>query len=350
MVTGKYPHELDIWNNASKAKISNCFVNEIKDAGYHTAAIGKMHLSKYSNRVDKKHLNQLGFEYIDYTAGHWTMLNTSCDYTIHLEEKYEIFEQHYNNRRIDKYYDVSPSPLGDDHPDNYVGSGAVNYLEEYNFEKPLFLMVGFPGPHEPYDPVAPYDSIEFDDLPIPIDGPNGQHEHAVSMRQAYAQKIRMLDDWVGKIEAVCPENTIIVITSDHGDMLGDHGRLAKMCFFDSAVHVPFVIRGPGIDPQIKEDLIELVDIFPIVMEAAGIKSQPMQKRDAVLSEYITGFMLRYKGWKYIVSTNGEEQIFNLIDDPHEQNNLANPTLLPLARSELFKRMMSIFHPGHLKFK
>ena len=172
---------------------------------------------------------------------------------------------------------------------------------------------------------------------------------------AYYAMIELIDDQVGRILAALEEsgqadNTLVIFMSDHGEMLGDHGIYLKgPHFYEAVVHVPVVMRWPG---KIRageqaETFIELVDLCPTLLEAAGLEipervqgksfyrvltgeAGNASHRDSVYSEYYNawthersyGTMLR-TGKEKIVVYHGDEigELYDLEEDPGEFNNL-----------------------------
>jgi arylsulfatase A-like enzyme len=198
------------------------------------------------------------------------------------------------------------------------------------------------------------------------------------MVAAYYAQIELIDDQVGRMLDALEssgqrENTIVIFTSDHGEMLGDHGLVLKGCrFYEGAVHVPLIISWPGHFRQgLRSDaLVELADIAPTLLDVVGLpisenvhgmsllpilrgQADPAVHHDFVRCEYHDALdrpfashanMIcdgRYKLVVYHGHTIGE--LYNLRDDPHEFRNLWDePNVLPLKHrllKELFDAVM-----------
>ena len=200
--------------------------------------------------------------------------------------------------------------------DSYVGARAEEWLRGYQEPRPFLLVVGFGGPHPPFDAPEPYASrYRPEDLPAPI--PAGEPgdwlpehvrrymerlsggdrrgestpgapvagEEGVRISQQrmanYGGKIALIDDRVGRLldvldERGWTENTLVIFLSDHGEMGGDHGRYHKSVFFESSVRIPFAMRWPaggwGAGPhrgRPLDPLVEQLDLFATVVEAGG---------------------------------------------------------------------------------
>ena len=164
-----------------------------------------------------------------------------------------------------------PSPLGLDHYyDTYVGRRALEYLSSYDRPEPWFCWISFAGPHEPWDAPPPYDQMHRpSDMPIAI--PRASHWSGIggllhnhfrsperaapgereiaALRANYAGNVTLIDDQIGAIvdflkTADAYDNTLILFTSDHGEMNGDHGLLYKGNFLSSAIDIPLIVRPP----------------------------------------------------------------------------------------------------------
>jgi choline-sulfatase len=163
-----------------------------------------------------------------------------------------------------------------------------------------------------------------------------------------------VDNAVGRIVDVLDylgygDDTIVIYSSDHGEMGGEHGTWQKTLFYEAAARVPFIIRWPGvIEKGIEIDTIAgLIDMFPTICDAAGIETPdscegisliPLLKdgitpeRNGVFSESavlrsteIAGCMYRTGNHKYCYYIDGSEELFDLESDPEELRNLAkNP--------------------------
>ena len=150
--------------------------------------------------------------------------------------------------------------------DRFVGHTAADFIRGYDRDQPFAMMVGFPGPHCPYDPTSEYLSL-FDDADMPAALPEveGDHPglrraciesnklpwngvdygeftaaHKRKIRAHYAALVKQIDDEVGEIlraleETDALDDTLVIFTSDHGDYLGDHNLIGKGTFLRAAV-------------------------------------------------------------------------------------------------------------------
>ena len=193
-------------------------------------------------------------------------------------------------------------------------SDVPTFGHSYPATEPLFLQIGFPGPHPPYDPVPRYaepylkkdlqlDPVLQSDLenqPEPLKGmrvhntevdhdsvyflldPTEEQRHR--QRAYYLANVTMIDEKIGEILAALEEkdylkNSIIIFTSDHGDCMTDHGHSQKWTMYDAVTKVPMIVWAPegrfGEHREIN-DLVHQMDIGPTLMDLAGIeKPEPM---------------------------------------------------------------------------
>lgn len=168
----------------------------------------------------------------------------------------------------------------------------------------------------------------------------------------YYGLVREIDDWVGKIldkldEYGLTHNTLVIFTSDHGEMLGAHGMREKNVFYEESSHIPLLIKFPGeIETQTQVDAyISLVDLFPTILDYLGIEGRAsdgkslrglMEGTDIEHGKYVVtewdyrgdispNYMIVKDGWKLIIPYSKESKVlnamYNLNEDPYEMNNL-----------------------------
>ncbi|MDP9968614.1 choline-sulfatase [Variovorax paradoxus] len=264
--------------------------------------------------------------------------------------------------------------------DRAVTQRAVQWLKEAaarNEEHSFVLYVGLVAPHFPF--VVPdeyFNLYPLDSLPEPKLHPsNGYQRHpwvqeyadfmgsedrfadAQERLRAFAAFYGLcswLDHNVGQIvraldDSGLADSTQVIYTSDHGDNLGARGVWGKSTLYEESVKVPMLMAGPGITASVCETPVDLLDLFPTILEGAGIEPAPeMQDRPGrsllevamsepepdrpILSEYhaagsnSAGFMLRKGRWKYHHYVGFRPELFDLQEDPEELRDLAeDPT-------------------------
>jgi len=282
--------------------------------------------------------------------------------------------------------------------DDEAEQAAIAYLQDpARKTQPFALCVGPIAPHFPFVVPEPYFSQYFPEKADLPDIPEGHLQNlpiaAQRLRQAfgfdYAEEqvrraravyyglISYLDDKIGALlnaleETGLAENTVVVYTSDHGDMLGEHGLWRKMCFYEESARIPMQVRWPArlTGGRRVEGCTSLVDLTATILDAAGISTDEqkaqwgvdgdsmlalMEGRDAgwkdeALSEQNAHgtdrprAMLRQGKWK-LCHNHGEPAEFELYDleaDPGELSNLAGNTGYSDVQERLFNRLTGMW--------
>ncbi len=389
LMTGKYVSEHGVFNNDSEVSSSSqSHVRNIRDAGYHTAVIGKTHLYPHSagNHTNEKIdvLREWGFDDIHEITGPIASIKYNSPYTDYLKEKglLEVHRQYLRDYYVKwirgeaKPWKLPPPPLPtEDLLDSYTGQKAIEWIHDYNDEKPFYLQICFPGPHDPFDSPQEYrDMYKSEEMPIGIlekpkqpypgnirfvlnwSGLDGMTQAQNQlMKTFYYGKITLIDEWIGKIMSTLEEkelldNTWIIYTSDHGEMLGDHMMSHKIVFYEGALRIPLIIRPPGgtngwhcngLTDQIDiaTSLIDTANAKPlenchgrslIPQVLAGHKDQHAQKgKDVVFSQVLQYTMVRNEHYKLVVRSQNlvPVEFYDLKNDPEElENKVKDPTL------------------------
>lgn len=404
-VSGLYPHNHHIWNNAGSLPAHDeTFFHHLQESGYYTAYVGKSHF--YPHRAGEhlkdheEYMRARGLNYVHETTGPWATTRTESYMTDRWRELglLSAFREDYRRRREIGPCAVWPSPLPEEEfLDSYIGRKAVEFVESYDGENPVCLFVGFGGPHEPWDAPGRYATMyDPDEVPAPIPPSQpgewtpeyaarkmkagrikGMTEQEVrKIRASYYGKISLIDHWIGEILSAFQrrgwlEDALILFWSDHGEMLGDHQRLHKSVFYESSAHVPLIIRYPGVieGGKICDALVEIIDAYPTLLEAVGAKASerclgrslwPLLKgereahRDAVFSEVFTAghynLMVRTERHKYAMDDTGEGyMLFDLVDDPLERNNLIGHPEAREIEAELRERALRFWVKNQTRY-
>ena len=398
LATGLYPHNTHVWNNMNHQMPAETptWMQAVRDAGYRTSLFGKTHLHPHNGDLREREglMNAYGLDDVNEIGGPRASANVLSHMTAMWEEKglWEAYRADYRERFSTKPHLVRPSTLGlEDYADVYVGQQAKQYLQNYERDKPWCCWVSFGGPHEPWDTPEPYASMyDPEDMPPAIPPPptgkrpSGHLDRLMQrvnptfdsgeigrLRANYAGNVTLIDAQVGElldtIEARGElENTIIVHTSDHGEMNGDYGLIYKSNFLNGAVRVPLLVRTPeasGLQSPptgtICESPVEWIDIGPTLVELAGgelehrqfgkslcpMLTQPeVTHRDFAISEIEGEIMLLNQEWKAALNANGEIYLlFDVENDPNEIDNLAGrPEVADIEtalRLQILERLM-----------
>jgi len=165
------------------------------------------------------------------------------------------------------------------------------------------------------------------------------------------------------------ENTLVVFTSDHGDMTGDHGLFAKSVFFEGSAHIPMIVRPPvtswkpgPLQGKRCDTLVTLADVMPTVLEIAGIESKDIDMSGQNMMDFVgkdtqdrvfygsstdTYYAVMKDGYKYMWARQGNgELLFNMTEDPMEQHDLSRikPELVAEMR-QMLTEMLQRYDPG-----
>jgi arylsulfatase A-like enzyme len=329
----------------------------LHESGYRTCAIGKMHFYPWEA--------SMGFDHrIICEDKRW----------IHIEDDYQKYLKGKGLRKLhgnehDGYQENRGAFVHQHHFedswDGFVGNETIRYIREHD-DTPFAIMVGFPGPHCPYDPSGEYaDRYSPEDMPEPypvaddqprqfiegnVSGNKGAWNgvdyteftsaHKRKIRAHYAALVKQIDDKVGEIIQTLKDtdrwdNTIVIFCSDHGDYLGDHGLIGKGTFFESSIKVPLIVRIPGMDEsRIHDRPASIEDITATLLHFGGCEvpgyadSRPLADldidgttaRDCVFGVLSGGSMIYDGTWKLARYNNGWGSFFNIQDDPAEQHN------------------------------
>ncbi|MXZ98189.1 MAG: choline-sulfatase [Acidimicrobiaceae bacterium] len=269
--------------------------------------------------------------------------------------------------------------------DEEVGFASVRRLYDLARDpdqRPFFLVASFIHPHDPY--VARpewWDLYDHDDIDLPEPMPEDAldpHTRRIrrgieadtvgytdnqcrNARHGYFANTSYFDSWVGRLvqvleETGCADNTLVVVTSDHGDMLGDRGSFFKFSFFERSVRVPLIMAGPGVVNRPVANVCSLLDLLPTLLDVAtGGGTWPelgapiagrslweaatggRDPADEATGEYMAEmtshpmFMIRRGRHKYIHCDTDPPLLYDVEADPQERTNLADdPSCAALA--------------------
>ncbi len=392
LVTGQYPSVHGLWGNGvSLPEHAALFSRALAAGGYDCGTIGKMHLAAcFGGRTEPRPPDD-GYRF--YRWAH-DPSHASSENAYHhwLGEHFPALldEAKAGGPRVRHGvagFDTMPTEA---HYSRWAADTAIEFLTgERDGEAPFFLWVNFYDPHHPF--VAPQEYLDRYDpaaLPDPIGFPGELDTKPEIQRQASAESyaghargfashditeikgiiaayyamVSLIDDEVGRIlaclnERGLTEDTLVIFTSDHGEMLGDHQLLLKgPMLYEGAVRVPLIMRWPGHLPagQRRDDLVQWLDLNPTFLDAAGLDSLPggqgrsllpLARGDAdaegrgwAICEYLNSghpydppvflTMLRYDRYKLVVEHGPPAttrprtgELYDLEVDPTELRNL-----------------------------
>lgn len=368
LASGLRPHRLGALDNHAYLPLSRpTYYQRLRDHGYHVGGVGKFDLAKpdpYNGIEGRRPLTYAwGFTHPlecegKMHAGRGDPPNGPYTHWLRQQdpEQHQVFTRDYKKRAgtgaaTHLHDSVVPWGLCED---DFVGQRACEMLQSFTGEFPWHLFVSFVGPHNPFDP-APEFAEKWRDAempdPIPCE-PEGKPEryryphsyneetHRVARRQ-YTAYLEQIDHQIGRILDTLAargemDSTILVFASDHGEMLGDHGRYTKSCPYEAALRVPLVIAGPGIPTRETDALVELSDLNPTLCDLAGttpapdldarsllpfLRSEEREFRAFTFATHRGHHAVRTREWKFIRGDDERHELYHLAEDPQERRNV-----------------------------
>ena len=391
LVTGQLPSRIDAYDNAAAFPSSvPTFGHYLRDLGYQTCLCGKMHFIG----PDQLH----GFEERLTTDIYPADFGWTPDW-----EYPEERPSWYHNMLsvVQAGTCLTSNQLDFDEEVAFRAVRKIYELARQDDGRPFCLFVSFTHPHDPFAITQEYwDRYDHDGVdlpkvsPIPFDqlDPHSQRLHHVcdlgryrqtedrvrAARHAYYGAISYVDDKVGQLLAALratglADSTVVVFTSDHGEMLGERGLWYKMNFFEWSARVPLVIHAPQrFSPHRVGQHVSLMDVMPTLVELAaagmdvdladhidgrslvpfldGQQVEPVSVLGEILCEGAVApiLMMRRGRYKYIYSAVDPEQLYDLEDDPDELNNLAGEPDFEGVRRALRDEVMARWEPVVLR--
>ena len=381
ITTGNYSHRATgTKNNTGLIRDGQNKIAEVfNEAGYETYAVGKLHYVPYAPLDRPKLLH--GFRHAELAEEGRIIRQYDPEGKRRGVEEYfdylrDVGWGGYSRAHGIGNNDLRPaaSCLPEEHcVDAWVATRIIEHLKphlEKDRDRPFLMWASFVKPHSPCDPPHPYDRM-YDPRNIPK--PLGDADMALTrspysrvtaarhglqylspeavqlFRAHYYGLVTFQDRMVGRLIGFLDaerlrDETIILYASDHGDLIGDFGGCFKCSFQEGSVHVPLIMSAPGRIPSGKVcgELAGLQDILPTIAAMAGVELKyPVDGKD--LSPMIGGrggvrdiyvsqclespwqMYMAYDGqWKYAYhEAHGFEELYDLVDDPHELHNLAS---------------------------
>ena len=386
LLTGRLPSRTGVYDNAAEMRASEPTVtHHLRAVGYTTCLSGKMHFVG----PDQLH----GFEQRLTTDVYPADLDWTPDWRLPLTQRLPWYHTMESVLRPG----VCAASMQMDYDDEVACRSVRKLLDlaRDEDERPFFLVVSFTHPHDPWElrrrywerynraaidlPAVerilrehadPY-SLRLRDM-LGIDEVDLSDAQVRAARHAYYAAISYVDERIGELlatlsEAGLAEDTIVLFTADHGEMLGERGLWHKMAFFEAAARVPLIAWAPGrLAPARVAEPVTLMDLAPTLLEltdhpAAAELSGGMEGRSLVpllsangprrpreiVAEYLAegvtspAVMVRRGRHKYIWCRDDPEQLYDLETDPHELVNVsgdpAHEQLCAELRAEVAER-------------
>lgn len=423
MISGLYPHQHGVWNNGVPlSEFIPTLPQWLSNLGYYTFAVGKLHFAPNSgpfkpgwadNRMgweqgafDSWSGPYFGFREVALTLGHNVPGGHYGQYLSRKDPRLLSLFKRVNAFEDNGVPESWISALSKhDHSSWWIARQAVeklSTLQKRDRKEPFMGWISFPDPHHPFVPPMPYGKM-YDpaDVPLPIrikDELNDKPEHfrryyegklihegigregfnpstmtESQIREIIAHtygQVTLLDDAIGYIlnylrDSGLDDNTVVVFSSDHGELLGDHGLLFKGPFlYESLTRIPCIIRVPGFGPQRNTNLTSTADLaasllsymnLPIPESMAGrarhffCESPNQSNVEGVLTEYLSSESSpslniksirtrKYRLTWYIGSEEGE--LYDLYDDPWQFVNRYNDPGYSGIRGQLIEQLLN----------
>jgi choline-sulfatase len=382
MMTGRFASDVDSYGNTTTFRGNvPTWGNYLRDAGYSCWATGKMDLTPESD---------LGFVQVDTSHEHFSHPDIT-----------ELFRCP-TGYRVDERDLIDGDVRDDGDADKATLDRGLAFIKQQpaNGTKPWAAYIGVHMPHPKFAaPQKYFDLYPPDKVPLPNIPPGYldnlhlvfqiqrnfslmstpiSEEKIRRARTAYYGMITELDDYLGSVidaleQQGTLDNTIFIYTSDHGEMLGEHGLWLKRTLFEGSARVPIILAGAGLPAgKVVDDPVSHVDLIATLLDLGGIQ-HPQELRGRSLLPLIAGdagavplfvysechtegnptgyFMIRKGDWKYLYfSFYGNSQLFNLREDPGEFNNLAGRSETASIEDEMRASLASLVDPDAVTLK
>jgi choline-sulfatase len=375
MLSGQLPSRIEVYDNAAELRASvPTIAHRLRAAGYATSLAGKMHFVG----PDQLH----GFEERLTTDIYPADLDWTPDWSLPSDKRLPWYHTMESVLRPG----ICEASMQMDYDDEVAFRSARKLLDlaRRRPRDPFFLVVSFTHPHDPWEVRARYwDRYDRSAIDLPAvgaippasadphslrlrgmcdaDGVAPDEEQVRTARHAYYAAVSYVDERIGEVlgalrNSGLAEDTIVLFTSDHGELLGERGLWYKMTFLEASSRVPLIVHAPGrlAAGRVGEPVSHL-DVVPTLLELAdipgdagldGVSLAPLLRGDAparrpgdVVSEYLAegvsapAVMIRRGDHKYISCEGDPEQLYDLAEDPDElTNQAANPAYAELCSS------------------
>ncbi|WP_372806782.1 sulfatase [Pontiella sp.] len=341
LMTGRYGHSTGVIHNDLRMPDNETVIGELmKQQGYATGYIGKWHLAgNRDNPVDAK--SRRGWDF-------WAVRNCSHQHST---------PQYWLNDATE------PVKVSGWEPDVQTDL-AMEFIKK-NKQAPFCLFLSFGPPHNPYKAPEEYTAM-YSDKKLTA-RPNVPGGKTTNLLQYYAMTTS-LDVCVGRVrtaldEAGIAEDTVLVFTSDHGDMLGSQGHRLKQRPWEESIHIPFILRYPRKVQagQRRDWIVSSVDVMPTLLGFCGIPVPPQvqgidysatfagesdEERDVAFLFNVNNGSgpgpdwrgIRTKEWSYAYHFDGDWVMYHLKHDPYQLNNLIDDPKYAAKKKELRQQL------------
>ncbi len=392
------------------------FMDSLTEVGYRTHGVGKCHFTPNRDAL-------LGFQTRETQEDDFGD-GESDDYLAYLAERGFEYVAEPHGVRGEMYYVPQPSQVPARlHPTQWVGDRALHFIGEQTGDRPWYLFTGFVHPHPPFSPPSPWHKLYRATLMPPPKVPanseslltfvnrvqnrykyrdQGHDTNLVRLIKAYYYAcVSFIDYQVGRMVDALAErgvldDTVILLSADHGELLGDYNCYGKRSMHDGASRVPLIVRGatnggpsaPFVGGRRCDTPVSLVDIAPTLREIAGTTFDDESetdgvslvrvldgsaRRESVFSHIDTSvwstlmdiglpptvkndpvsrraagsiYMAVSREWKYVYSAPDEREfLFDRLGDPEETRDRAGVSLCERPRRKMKAALLAHLRAG-----
>lgn len=385
LITGTPPHQTGVVDNMPIPNGVPSLMERLGAVGYQTHGISKMHFMGDPRRM-------WGFESRDFSE---EGAQGEDDYGTFLADHGYGYVDDPHGVRSEYYYIPQTSQLPESlHHTHWVADKAIDFLKRRDLNRPFFLWTSFIKPHPPFENPVPWNKLyRAAEMAKPF-RPEGyarsltfwnraQNRYKYrdagiddfllrTMRAAYFASISFIDWNLGRILAALGsaiDNTLVLFTSDHGELLGDYGSFGKRSMLEPSVRVPLIVRHPGHFPAGARCPVvsSLLDLFPTLLATAGDSNPIGHEEGRELSHVVQGagrrqyvysqfsqaryglYLITDGRYKYSYSAaDDKEWLFDLATDPGETRNLAGNPAFFRQREKLQQTLVERFQKDKYK--
>lgn len=387
LALGQQPCRVGALDNQAYLPLnSDTYYKRLRDHGYRVGCVGKLDIAKPSEynglNGDRPCLFSYGFTHPEECEGkeHAAKYEYPLGPYGNYLKKRGLFEKFRNDYKKRKEKNLAIKSCHDsvlsteDFEDTYIGRNAAKWIREIPEDFPWHLFVSFVGPHNPFDPPREFaDKYRNVKMPKPVKGNLDEKpeytknryiqmddEEISNIRRQYCAAIELIDYQIGLIldeleKKGVLDNTYIIFSSDHGEMLGDFDLYTKIVPYEASIHIPLIISGPGIPKgAVSDAMVELIDINPTICELAQVPvrkemdaqsfadvvfGKTEEHREDIVTRVQQYRCIRTKKYKFIQNFNEKNELYDLENDPNELSNIIdeNKELQKQFMTRLFER-------------
>jgi choline-sulfatase len=415
LLTGLYSHSTGAINNQDRLDWRyRTMAHHFAENGYLTALMGKMHFLDAHNHGFQYYLSindwlmYLGPKvqhYANEIANHPlgpNFFKTVDDDGAGLPDITGLWSGRspwVGNVEKWNFEDMASRLEAEDHLDMFIAREAAKFLSAYR-QQPFFLVASFMKPHSPFYPPRQWaEKYPVDKMELPEAGDISQYPQHIQRRiknmaameqkrrqahrAGYYGNLAFVDTCVGYLYSALEkeglvDNTIVVYTSDHGEMDGDHGLFQKFCLFEPSVRIPLIVSFPKHLPENKvtDALTEYIGLYPTLSELAGLepprkttlldipgapqrmdaasfanvlRNPDLEGSPAAFSEYnlrsqVCEYMIRTRHYKFIFNHGSTHELYDHQADPGEFVNRIDDPALKKVRNQLHEQLVAWYNP------